>query len=46
MNPVRAFNGPENRTLRPKQESAVLALSAGHSQDESARESGAGIEYI
>jgi hypothetical protein len=44
--PEMAPNGPKNGTLAPKQEAAAFALAAGRSQDDAARESGAGTRTI
>ena len=46
MKPVKARIGPQNSTLKPKQELAALALAAGRTQDEAAQESGSGTRTI
>ena len=44
--PETAFNGRLNGSLTPKQEAAALALAAGRTIDEAARDSGAGGRTI
>jgi hypothetical protein len=44
--PETAFNGRRNGVLTPKQEAAALALAAGRTIDEAARDSGAGGRTI
>jgi hypothetical protein len=46
MEPEMAGNGLKNGPLTPKQEAAALALAAGRTQDEAARQSGAGTRKI
>src|SRR5262245_54148746 len=46
MKPSSAGNSPEYGVLTPKQEAAALALAAGATLDEAARESGAGSRTI
>jgi hypothetical protein len=50
MKPETAANGRENArvngTLSPKQEAAALALAAGGTEEEAAKESGAGARTI
>ncbi len=46
MKPETAPNGPLNGLLTPKQEAAALALAAGRTQEEAARESGAATRTI